>query len=120
MRKLKIVPLTEREMARFYKISIPAVGYAAKRGLLTVAAGGIILGNDGRHWGFIDFLPSARTPLIYKYILTFLRERKEDGVREIYVTRDSSFTTSEALLMRAGFTKTDETFEDREVWLWRA
>jgi L-amino acid N-acyltransferase YncA len=53
-------------------------------------------------------------------MLRFLRERKAEGVREIYVTRDSSYSTSEALLQRLGFKKTDETYEDKEVWKWQA
>lgn len=119
-RKIEVVPLTEAEMARFYKMPLTALGYAGKRGMLTVAAGGIILGKDGRHWGFIDFLPSGRTPLIGKYVRSFLRKVKEDGVTEIFVTRDATFATSERLLAWAGFTKTDETYENREVWVWRA
>jgi hypothetical protein len=119
-RKIEVVPLDEREMERFYKMSIPAVGYAGRVGIKTVAAGGIVRGEDGRHWGFIDFLPSGRTPLIYRYVLRFLSDMREDGVREIYVTRDSTFSTSEAFLTRAGFNKTEEIYEDKEVWVWRA
>jgi hypothetical protein len=119
-RKIKVVPLTEREMQRFYKIPLTAFGYAGKRGVLTVAAGGIIRGEDGRHWGFIDFLPSGKTALMGKYIRRFLRDAKKDGVAEIFVTRDASFPSSERLLAWAGFTKTEETYESREVWVWRA
>lgn len=122
--RLDVVPLTQREMARFYKVNpdaiSPALGLAGKRGALTIGAGGIVHGNDGRVWGFLDILPGKQTPMAFRHMLRFLRERKAEGVREIYVTRDSSYSTSEALLQRLGFEKTDETYEDKEVWKWQA
>jgi hypothetical protein len=55
-----------------------------------------------------------------RILLRFLRDRAADGIKEIRVTRDASLSTSEPLLMRMGFIKTDETYEDKEVWIWRA
>jgi hypothetical protein len=122
IRKVKPIPLTEREMTRIYKVPISGTfrGLAGRRGMITVAAGGILVGDDGRVWGFIDLHPCARTPLLFRYVMRFLEECKEDGVKEIYVTRDASFETSEEFLTRIGFSKTTETFEDKEVWIWRA
>jgi hypothetical protein len=88
--------------------------------MVTVAAGGILIGDDNRVWGFIDLRPCARTPLLYRYVKRFLEERKEDGVKEIYVTRDASIETSEEFLKRIGFHKTNEILEGNEVWIWRA
>ena len=121
-RKIEVVPLEPKQIARFYKngFEIDAIGFAGKRGALTFVVGGITLGNDGRVWGFLDCLPSKETPLIYRYLVRFLKERRADGVTEVYVVRDSSLHTSQALLLRAGFTKTDEKYQDEEVWVWRA
>jgi hypothetical protein len=122
IRKVKPVPLTEREMTRLYKVPVsgPVIGIAGRRGMITVAAGGLLIGDDSRVWGFIDLHPCARTPLLYRYVKRFLQERKEDGVKEIYVTRDASIETSEEFLKRIGFSKTNETLEGNEVWIWRA
>lgn len=121
-RKIEVVPLDPKQVARFYKngVEIDTIGLAGKSGYLTFVVGGITLGNDGRMWGFLDCLPTRRTPLIYRYMKRFLEERRADGVKEIYVVRDSSLSTSQALLTRAGFIKTDEKYQDEEVWVWRA
>ena len=122
--KLEVVPLSEGELARFYKVDTrsisPILGLAGKRGALTIGAGGIVHGNDGRVWGFLDILPGKAPKIAFRHMRRFLVDRRAEGVREIHVTRDDSFSTSEALLKRLGFTKTDETYESKEVWVWRA
>ena len=121
-RRIEVVPLDPKQIARFYKngIELDAIGFAGKSGSLTFAVGGVTIGIDGRVWGFLDCLPTKATPLIYRYMRRFLEERKADGLTEIYVVRDSSLSTSQALLTRAGFIKTDEKYKDEEVWVWRA
>lgn len=122
--RLDVVSLDEREFARFYKVDpstiLPVLGVAAKRGSLTIGAGGVVHGNDGRVWGFLDILPGRAPKTTLRILLRFLRDRAADGIKEIRVTRDASLSTSGPLLMRLGFTKTDETYEDKEVWIWRA
>jgi len=120
--KAEIVPLTEKELERFYKIPIdfPVVGEAMRKGRLTVGVSGITIGKDGRFWAFLDILDGHQSPAIFRRVIRFLKARKADGMSEVYVTREPAFKTSEAFLTRIGFTKTDETLEDKEVWVWRA
>lgn len=122
IRKVKPVRLTDREMSRFYgyPFSGPVLGVAARRGLLTVALGGIFVADDGKVWGFIDIHPTARFRGLFRHTKRFLDGCREDGVKEINVTRDEAFSTSENFLSRLGFVRTEETFEGKEVWKWRA
>lgn len=78
-----------------------------------------MLGTDGRHWGFLDFRPGYQTRLMLKHIRKFLEQLKAEGAPAVYVTREDSFPTSQRLLERCGFTKTDETLDGREVWKWQ-
>lgn len=119
--RLNIVPLDGREAARFFRSSIGTAvrGVAARDGRRTVIVGGILLGDDGRHWGFMDFRPGYATPLMLKHIKRFLAELRAEGAPAIYVAREETFPGSRQLLTRCGFSKTDEILEDREVWAWR-
>lgn len=114
-------PLDDREMLRFYKVPVvsPFKGYAGRDGLRTVIVGGLTLGGDGRVWGFIDFKPGYRLKVIFKYMMRLLEEARQDGIPEIYVSRDPSYETSERLLKRAGFSLADEKIKGHEIWVWR-
>lgn len=120
---IEVKPLDQEEVYRFYKgtfrFTVPVLGYAARKGLLTVGIGGIWQEIDGRVWGFIAFKPGYRRRILYRYMLRLLAEAEETGVPEIYVVRDHTFDTSERLLLRGGFTKTEEKISDYEVWVWK-
>lgn len=111
------------ELTRFYRgrveFHFPVWGYAARRGILTTSIGGIWQGSDSRVWGFMDFKPGHRSVILYRYMRKLLAEAEEMGVPEIYTVRDHTHPTSERMLSRAGFIKTDEKLEDHEVWVWR-
>lgn len=114
-------PLDERELHRFYKqyVVTPIRGYAGRHGFRTVVVGGLVVGADGRVWGFIDALPQYRRPIIFKYMLRLLEEAAADGIEEIWVVRNAALETSERLLRRGGFRKTDEIVDGHEIWVWR-
>ena len=118
---LKIVPLDGREAARFFYRSIGSAvrGIAARRGQRTVVVGGVIRGDDGRHWAFMDFRPGYATPLMMRHIRRFLVELKKEGAPPIYAARDECLSSSRQLLERCGFTRTEETIDGREVWIWQ-
>lgn len=118
---IAVKPIDEREIYRFYGRPVvqPFAGYAARKGLRTVAIGGLIKDGEGRVWGFIDFKPGHRLKAIYRYMLRVLDEAKAAGIPEIRVSRDTSLATSERLLTRAGFELTGEKIEGHEIWAWR-
>lgn len=118
---IEVKPLDERELHRFYGRFVvqPIRGYAARSGFRTVALGGLTVDASGRVWGFIDFKPGYRLKAIYKYMLRLLDEARADGIPEIWVSRNTELDTSERLLTRGGFTKSDETIDDHELWVWR-
>lgn len=118
---LDIVPLDGREAARYFRHNLGSAirGIAARSGRRTVIVGGILLGDDGRHWGFMDFRAGFATPLMLKHIKRFLADLKAEGAPAIFVAREASFAGSQQLLERCGFTRTDETIDGREVWSWQ-
>lgn len=114
-------PLDEQEMHRFYGRYVlqPIKGYAGRDGFRTVIVGGLFIGLDNKVWGFIDARPAYRRGIIYRYMKRILEEAAADGIPAIYVARDASLETSERLLSRSGFTKTDDIIDGHEIWAWR-
>lgn len=108
-------------MFRFYRdrLFLPMKGYAARKGSRTVALGGLMLGTDGMIWGFMDYKPGYRLKALYRYTLKLLAWAEEKNIPEIRVARDLELDTSERLLTRSGFERTDEGKEDHEIWIWR-
>lgn len=115
-------PLDEREIHRFYGWDVvqPIMGYAGRDGFRTVIIGGLARDPQGRVWGFIDFKPGYRRRIIYRYMARLLKEAAAQGITEIHVSRNAALDTSERLLTRGGFRKTDETIEGHEIWVWRS
>lgn len=118
---IEVRDLDDQEMFRFYGTQLfrPIKGYAARRGLRTVAVGGLMQGSDGKIWGFIDFKPGYRLKALYKYTRKTLEWAADRGIAEIRVSRDTSFNTSERLLTRAGFELLGQHAEGLEIWVWR-
>ncbi len=118
---IEVRDLDAREIHRFYGAAVvePIKGYVARRGLRTVALGGLAIGVDGRVWGFIDFRPGYRLRALYRYTLKLLDWAADAGIPEIFVARDDQFSTSERLLTRTGFMRTGETMDGHEIWAWR-
>ena len=117
---IEVKDLDESEMARFYGRPMfnPIKGYAARRGIRTVAIGGLVTGIDGKVWGFMDFRPGYRLKALYRYTRKLLAWAEREGIPEIWVSRDTGLKTSERLLRRAGFEDAG-IVEDHEVWVWR-
>ena len=118
---IAVKELDAAEMHRFYGRHLfePLKGYAARRGLRTVALGGLMLGTDGNVWGFMDQRPGYRLRALYRYTLKLLDWAAEKNIPEIRVSRDTGFDTSERLLTRAGFELSGEKIEGHEIWVWR-
>lgn len=118
---IAVKDLDDREMFRFYGRATvaPFKGFAARSGSRTVAIGGLTVGTDGRVWGFIDFKPGYRLRIIYRYMRKLLNWAAEQGIGEIHVSRDRTLYTSERMLSRAGFSRSDQELEGHEIWVWR-
>lgn len=120
---IEVKEIDPAELFRFYRgkveFTVPVWGYAARQGLLTTGIGGIWQGSDGRVWGFMDFRPGYRGKILYRYMRKLLKEAEETGIPHIYVVRDHRHETSERMLTRGGFTKTEEQLADHEIWVWR-
>lgn len=118
---IEVRSLDAREIYRFYGQPVVEtfMGFAARKGLATVALGGLTLGTDGKVWGFIDYKPGHRLRAIYRYTLKLLEQAREDGIPEIYVARDHTIDTSRSLLERAGFEPTGEEMSGFEIWVWK-
>ena len=117
---IEVKDLDDREMFRFYRMPTvrPVKGYAARKGLITVALGGLAIGDDGNVWGFMDAKPGHRLKALYRYTLKLLAWAHENGINEIRVTRDRGIGTSERLLKRSGFEPLGE-IDGHEIWIWR-
>lgn len=86
---------------------------------MTVALGGLAMGTDGSVWGFMDHKPGHRPKALYRYTLKLLAWAEEKNIPEIRVTRDMGLDTSERLLARSGFERTDEGGDEHEIWIWK-
>lgn len=117
---IEVKDLDDREMFRFYRMPTvqPLKGYAARKGLITVALGGLAIGTDGLVWGFMDAKPGHRLKALYRYTLKLLAWARATGIDEIRVTRDRNLKTSERLLTRAGFKPLGE-IDGHEIWIWK-
>jgi hypothetical protein len=117
---IAVKDLDEREMFRFYggRLFLPMKGYAARCRSRTVAVGGLMLGTDGKVWGFMDQRPGFRLKALYRYTLKLIDWAREKKIPEIRVSRDTGFDTSERLLTRAGFEREGEV-DGHEIWVWR-
>lgn len=117
---MRVQELTADEFVRFYgcRLEQEFWGYAARDGAKTIALGGLLKGDDGRWWAFLDQMPTRRGGYLYKYARSAMRRAAEDGLSEVFVLRDHRFSSSEGLLRRLGFEPTGETLNDFEVWKW--
>lgn len=120
--KLEIRELDPAELYRFFRLSVegPVFGYAARDGIKTVAIGGVLFDEGGRAWTFLDFLPGRRGPWLYRYARKTLEIARELALESVSAVRDEQFSSSERLLTRLGFRRTDETIDGKEVWIWLA
>jgi hypothetical protein len=117
---IEVKPLTDAEMFRFYKRPVlpTAFGYAARKGDLTVAIGGITIDDENRVWAFLDFKPGHRGGYMFKWFLKLLERAREDGIQTIWTSRDRAIPSSERFIRRAGFKLSEEQMEGHEIWVW--
>ncbi len=119
--KITISKATKADIRRFYGIDMPTAweGIVGKRGKLIVGVGGVFVTPDGEVQGFMDLSPYARKPLVFRYVIMYLRELKARGIDCIKVMCDTRFNRAEEFLLRLGFEKTDEETNGMRCWKWQ-
>lgn len=102
-------------------IEFPALAWVGESGGEVVGTG--VLGfHGGCGWLFFDTgKPCGGAGLVaVRWARKLLQTAVALGVDRVHVTRDDRFATSEKLLRLLGFEKTDETFQNQEVWVWHS
>lgn len=98
--------------------------FAAKAAVIdgkVVARGGLAWGQ-GRCWLWFSTEPDAPKGLGLRALrecALLLRKAVQLGETEVYTPRDADHPTSERLLKLAGFEKTDEVYDGKEIFRWR-
>ena len=98
-------------------VSLPV---ACKVGMIDgrmIAIGGIAWGG-GRCWLFfhVDNPPRNILRQALAECRSLLRKAAQFGETEVYTPRDAEYETSERLCRLAGFVKTDEVIDGKEIW----
>lgn len=120
---LDIVKADDIDFVRFFKLPVLETwwtGYCIKKGKLVKAIGGVVFGDDGRYFAFMDLRGAGRQPLVFRRVWRFLREElTPEGIEELYVMCDESYPQASRFLERLGFKPTDEFIGEERVWVWR-
>lgn len=85
-----------------------------------IAIGGLAFGA-GRTWLFfhVDNPPRNIVRQALAECRTMLRKARQLGATEVYTPRDTEYDTSERLCRLAGFEKTDEVIDGKEIWVFK-
>jgi len=120
----EITKASDTDFIRFFKL--PGLetwwtGYCVKDGKLVKAIAGVVFGDDGRYFAFMDLRGAGRFPLVFRRIWRFLNhELQEHGVEELYAVCDEAYPNARKFLDRLGFEETSEVIGKDKVWIWRA
>ena len=119
---MKVSKATDKDISRFYgvKMPFPWEGIVGKEGDLIVGIGGVFVQSDGTLMGFMDLTRKTRKPMVFRYVIMYLRELRRRGIDAVSVSCDTSFNRAEAFLIRLGFTATDYVDDGRRIWTWQA
>lgn len=114
-----IRPADEIDFARYFgpiQIETRWIGHALWRGRVVAGFGGMIEESDGVWLAFLEVPASERKPFLYRRILDGFRQAREQGCRTVRALCDPSIPRADALMIRLGFVRTDETINGRAVW----
>lgn len=99
------------------EIDLPVVCRIGKVDDQIIATGGLAWAK-GRCWLFFDVQGEPRN--IARQALrecqAMFRRAIQLGETEVYTPRDAAYPTSERLCRMAGFEKTDEVLDGKEIW----
>lgn len=98
-------------------VDVPVVARVGVKDGEVIALGGLAYGK-GRTW--LWFHVNGEPKNILRQALqqceTMKRVAAQFGATEVYTPRDAAYPTSERLCRLAGFEKTDEILDGKEIW----
>ena len=112
-------PASELDFFKTYGVIYPDEwkGMSLKIGQYVAAFGGYTTNDAGETYVFIDIgSPIARTPILYRRALHFLKEMKEEGIEQVFTVCDETKPNAERFLLRLGFNPTQHFLLDLRVW----
>lgn len=112
---------TDDDIARFYGgIQFDAQWHAKamRKGRLVAGMGGVLEIEPGVWVGFLEVPAHERRPSLYRHVIDMLNAAKESGAVKIKTWCDDSIPRAEAMMRKLGFVPTDETIDDKVVWVW--
>jgi hypothetical protein len=104
---MNITKATDKDFFKFYGVRVTTAweGLVAKEGDLITGIGGVMVLADATLWGFMDLSKQSRTPMLFRYVITFLRELKARGVGNVQVTCSEHIPRAVEFLEKLGFTR---------------
>ena len=112
---------TDDDVARFYggiQFNTRWVAKSMRKGRLVAGMGGLLEVEPGLWIGFLEVPEGERRPSIYRHVIEMLAAAKEAGAVKIKTWCDHSIPRAEAMMVKLGFSPTDETIDDKVVWAW--
>ena len=122
MVKTVIVEATNSDIRRFYNgyINRPWQGKAVKKGRIVLGIGGVSVFDDGTIMAFMDLTDKAKTPIVFRHVLQYLKALAKKGAEPVLAAVDTSVPRAEDFLMRLGFEPTESFDPDgKRIWVWQ-
>lgn len=119
---IQVDAATDDDIARFYsgaRIRDEWFGFAAKKGKLVVAIGGVIKTHSGPWHGFMDVPRHIITPVAFRYAMRLLKDATAAGAESVLVACDETIPRSMEFLLRLGFVESGVGDDGRKVFEWR-
>lgn len=88
-----------------------------KKGRLVAAIGGAFEVKEGVWFGFLELPSHLRRPSIYRHVVDVLRAARDQGAVTLKATCDTRIPRAEEMMRKIGFEPTDETINDKKVWV---
>jgi hypothetical protein len=117
----KILPASDVDFARYYggiEVTGRWVGRAMWRGRMIAGFGGLIETEVGEWVAFLEVPREERKPHIYRHALAAFADARQEGARVVKAWCDATIPGAEKLMKRLGFRPTEETMDDKVVWIW--
>lgn len=118
---MNVVEATDKDFYRFYGFRMPNPweGFAAKEGDLIVGMAGAYVMDEGHVMAFMDLTPKSRTPMVFRYVITYFKKLKARNVGLVFASCDDTIPRADEFLARLGFTPTDVVEDNKRYWTWQ-
>lgn len=115
--KIERATVAEIEAVTGYEAGEATIGWIGSDETGAVGAGGLSW-RWGRCWLWLNLIGDKRPPAasVWRMAHRAMSYATALGETEVWSARDAKYDTSERLLTRLGFRKTNEMVEQSEVW----